>query len=50
LIIKFDSIAGCLALTVECSDNACEIFEESVTSLDESLARNKNVSDGTVRQ
>ena len=44
LHIKFHSIAGCLALTVGCSDNAREIFEESVTPLDESLARNKNIS------
>lgn len=35
---------GCLALTVGCSDNAREIFEESVTPLDESLARSKNIS------
>jgi len=44
LNIKFHSIVGCLALTVACSDNACEIFKESVTPLDESLAGNKNVS------
>jgi len=31
-------------LTVGCSDNAREIFEESVTPLDESLARSKNIS------
>lgn len=43
LNIKFHSIAGCLALTVGCSDNAREIFEDSVTPLDESLARSTDV-------
>ncbi|MCH98636.1 interferon-related developmental regulator 1-like, partial [Trifolium medium] len=33
----------CLALTVGCSDNAREIFEECVTHLDESLARTTDV-------
>nr|ADD09560.1 unknown [Trifolium repens] len=34
---------GCLALTVGCSDNAREIFEECITHLDESLARTTDV-------
>ncbi|XP_004501519.1 uncharacterized protein [Cicer arietinum] len=34
---------GCLALTVGCSDNAREIFEDSVSPLDESLARSTEV-------
>ncbi|CAJ2643900.1 interferon-related developmental regulator 1 [Trifolium pratense] len=34
---------GCLTLTVGCSDNAREIFEECITHLDESLARTTDV-------